>query len=140
KAATKIIPNLKKLTQESLSHQQQKQPILKKNRSKRQQHKEQEYEEQQEYQEQEYQEHDEQETPHLRRSLRLQKIQKPSSKPQRELSKKKNVNVIEEVFIGGIVIGKSDAVDIYSVNNNLLSKNSPETPLSIIVNEMELDM
>ncbi|CAJ0842585.1 10703_t:CDS:2, partial [Entrophospora sp. SA101] len=70
------------------------QPILKKNRSKRQQHKEQEYEEQQEYQEQEYQEHDEQETPHLRRSLRLQKIQKPSSKPQRELSKKKNVNVI----------------------------------------------
>ncbi|CAH1761275.1 1175_t:CDS:2 [Entrophospora sp. SA101] len=94
KAATKIIPNLKKLTQESLSHQQQKQPILKKNRSKRQQHKEQEYEEQQEYQEQEYQEHDEQETPHLRRSLRLQKIQKPSSKPQRELSKKKNVNVI----------------------------------------------
>ncbi|CAJ0904404.1 19660_t:CDS:2 [Entrophospora sp. SA101] len=96
-----IPTNYKKvpIEKESLSHQQQKQPILKKNRSKRQQHKEQEYEEQQEYQEQEYQEHDEQETPHLRRSLRLQKIQKPSSKPQRELSKKKNVNVIVNVII-----------------------------------------
>ncbi|CAJ0904384.1 19656_t:CDS:2 [Entrophospora sp. SA101] len=101
-----IPTNYKKvpIEKESLSHQQQKQPILKKNRSKRQQHKEQEYEEQQEYQEQEYQEHDEQETPHLRRSLRLQKIQKPSSKPQRELSKKKNVNVIGKLQSSAISV------------------------------------
>ncbi|CAJ0640298.1 10025_t:CDS:2 [Entrophospora sp. SA101] len=96
------------------------------------QHKEQEYEEQQEYQEQEYQEHDEQETPHLRRSLRLQKIQKPSSKPQRELSKKKNVNVI--VVEENHYVDDDNYEENYEDDGNtsIVGKQQPRSPPSPI--------